>query len=585
MIYLREQYFDFLERELKAQSEDFLAKVQSPAIHLLEVNGEIFLGKFLGIKNGQAILKMNNERGLPRKGSHLNALVLPANLRNYHNWEKLTYGDLTKRQDCNCELSCVWHGKINDDNRFSLVGFSGITADFAARIDGTKGIILVLGPQIPPTEFLFNLQKIVHDNNCIEANSILDADFVEKTWKPISLDDCDIPAFLNRQLEGCNTAILQGPPGTGKTTTIASLCSALMQQGKSILVTAMTNRALVEIASKKELSEALNRGLIRKTNLTLDEAAEVNGLAIARDFFPMQGRLLLSTNFITSGAAINSFPECGFDYVIMDEASQVILPMFAAAARLGKKQLWVGDLKQLAPASLVHEKNIQKYNFYDILDGFKTLSVKSSIPNYMLSVSYRLTVRAAKYTNNFYNNSLKSSKTPKLSLSLPPFCHKDGGPTLITIDMPQSFVCNEIMAITVMSVNAIYESLPDAHVAVLSCFKETSKHLHRALLQYGLLNKNLLVETVARVQGLTTDFTIFVIPNTSLVRSLEPRLFNVATSRALRNTIIVADTNILENCRNEDVRNFMYILYNDISAHFQLDASQNLFLDNKKKLF
>ena len=580
MIYSRQQYFDYLERELKAQSEDFLAKVQSPAIHLLEVNGEIFLGKFLGIKNGHAILKMNNERGLPRKGSHLNALALPANLRNYHNWEKITYGDLTKLQDCNCELTCVWYGKTNN-NCFSLVGFSGMTTDFFARVNSAAGIILVLGPQIPPTELLFNLQKIVQDHSCIEANGILDADFVEKTWHPISLDDCNISNFLSCQLDCCNTAILQGPPGTGKTTAIATLCSTLMRRGKSILVTAMTNRALVEIAAKEQLSEVLSKGLVRKTNLTLDEVDEVNGLRLAKDFCPMSGQLLLSINFITSGAAINSVPKCGFDYVIMDEASQAILPMFAAAARLGKKQLWVGDLKQLAPVSLVHEKAIQKYNFNDILDGFKTLSTKSNIPNYQLSLSYRLTARAARYTNCFYNNSLKSLNKPKLASSLPPFFHKDGGPSLITIDMPQAFISNEAMAITVMLVNAIYESLPNAHVAVLSCFKETVKHLHRSLLQYGLLNKNLLIETVARVQGLTTDFTIFVIPNTSLVRSLEPRLFNVATSRSLRNTIIVADTNILQSSRNEDVRKFMYILHNDESAHFQLNASQNLFLNNK----
>jgi superfamily I DNA and/or RNA helicase len=58
--------------------------------------------------------------------------------------------------------------------------------------------------------------------------------------------------------------------------------------------------------------------------------------------------------------------------------------------------------------------------------------------------------------------------------------------------------------------------------------------------------KHLLVETVDRIQGLTTDITIFIIPNTSLTYLLEPRLFNVATSRVKRHTIIIADKSIVE---------------------------------------
>ena len=576
MNYSRQQYFDFLERELIAQNDDFLTKVQSPAIHLLEVDGEMFLGKFLGVKNGQAILKMSNKRGLPRKGAHLNALVLPSDLRNYHNWNKLTYGDLTKQQDCNCELACVWYGKSDEDN-FSLVGFTGLTTHFFERIKSVKGIILVLGPQVPPSEMLFNLQKIVQDTSCQQANDVLDADFEEKPWQPIALDARgNLVSFMIQQLNFSNTAILQGPPGTGKTTLIAGICQELIQQGKSVLVSAMTNRALIEIAAKNELSEAVKSGLVRKTNLTLDEAEEVIGLKAAKDFCPISGQLLLSTNYITSGAAVDGIPECGFDYVIMDEASQAILPMFAAASRLGVNQLWVGDIKQLAPVSLVHEKVLQKYNFGGILDGFKTLSTQSSVPNYQLTASYRLTNRSAKYTNFFYDGSLKSKNEVRINPQLPKLFHRDGGPSLITMDLPQMFAPNEILAATVMTVSAIYKACPNANVAVLSCFKETAKHIHRALLEYGLLHKNLLVDTIARVQGLTTDFTIFVIPNTSLIRSLEPRLFNVATSRALMNTIIIADTNIVRNCRNENVRRFMATLENDREAHIHLNSQADL---------
>ena len=55
-----------------------------------------------------------------------------------------------------------------------------------------------------------------------------------------------------------------------------------------------------------------------------------------------------------------------------------------------------------------------------------------------------------------------------------------------------------------------------------------------------------MIDTVARIQGLTTDITIYFVPNTSYIRTLEPHLFNVATSRAKEHTIIIADKNILD---------------------------------------
>ena len=85
---------------------------------------------------------------------------------------------------------------------------------------------------------------------------------------------------------------------------------------------------------------------------------------------------------------------------------------------------------------------------------------------------------------------------------------------------------------------------PKLEIAVLNKFVATTKALQKAM---SGNHKNLLIETIDRVQGLTTDVTIFVIPNTSVHYSLEPRLFNVATSRAKRHTIILCDKDILSN--------------------------------------
>ena len=75
----------------------------------------------------------------------------------------------------------------------------------------------------------------------------------------------------------------------------------------------------------------------------------------------------------------------------------------------------------------------------------------------------------------------------------------------------------------------------------------------------------MLVETVARVQGITRDVTIYVIPDTdSKIHSLELRLFNVATSRAKENTYIVCPNSIMGfSYMHPLVRKYFQKLLND----------------------
>src|SRR5260221_13318526 len=58
--------------------------------------------------------------------------------------------------------------------------------------------------------------------------------------KPANAEQLEIA----RRLERNNAVLVQGPPGTGKTHTIANLIGHLLAQGKSILVTSHTTKAL-----------------------------------------------------------------------------------------------------------------------------------------------------------------------------------------------------------------------------------------------------------------------------------------------------------------------------------------------------
>ena len=46
-------------------------------------------------------------------------------------------------------------------------------------------------------------------------------------------------------------------------------------------------------------------------------------------------------------------------------------------------------------------------------------------------------------------------------------------------------------------------------IAVLTCMRKTTKAIQKAITQTVGAHKNVLIDTVARVQGLTTDIAIF----------------------------------------------------------------------------
>jgi vacuolar-type H+-ATPase subunit I/STV1 len=108
------------------------------------------------------------------------------------------------------------------------------------------------------------------------------------------------------------------------------------------------------------------------------------------------------------------------------------------------------------------------------------------------------------------------------------------------------------------------------HISVLSNYITTVKALQRTIYQSVGNQKNLLIETVARIQGLTTDVTIFVIPNSGYNHSLEKRLFNVATSRAKRHTIIISDKNIVSSYPHldEEVKIYLKKLNDEYSFYY-----------------
>ena len=566
----RKKHWQFLEDELKAETEEFKKTYLTTAISLLKTSQEMYVAQFISFKDGEMIMKFPISRALPRKGDFLVCMVLPPELQDYRNWGDKTYRDLYNARYNSTECVCIWHSPANDP-RYSLVGFSKVSVDFANYIKETPNIVLTFAPQRPPIDYVMNLQKVVEDKYSKGVASVLDANYQTKDWEPILIKQDNVSGFVYSQMTLTDTMILEGPPGTGKTYMIAELCARLCAEGHSVLVTALTNRALMEIAEKPAVKPLLHSHKIFKTNITIDELREIKDLGTIKSIAPMPGCLVMSTYFITSGYAADLTVEQPFDFVIMDEASQAILPMFAASRKIGKKNLWVGDIHQLPPIVILNQDRIKFCNYKPLVEGLKLLADNSSSPIYQLTTTYRFGQRSANYTGVFYNDSLVSFESKRFN-DLPSMCKilsNEGGPTLILTDMPSGDSTPQFATYMASYIVAsILNDSPNKDIAVLSCMKKTTRTLQMAITQKVGNKKNLIVDTVARVQGLTTDITIFFVPDYSYIRTLEPHLFNVATSRAKEHTIVIVDKYVLDcNTLDKNVRKYLEKLKKEKSIY------------------
>ena len=567
MKYSRQDYIRFLETEYNNQMDTFGRLINTRAQTLKE-RGEIFVALFLKVDDkGRAIFKLRVSDNMPRKNSFWTASMLGEGMDKFKNWDNLSWAELREKYQIDySEVSCVWIGK-SDNPDFCLVGIKGIGVEFAKKLEDLRPAI-AFGPQDPPLKYLLNLIGVVKDSTSPFISNVLDHEIsISSIWNPTLIDfQQDLNAIIDEKLHSNNCIVIQGPPGTGKTYRMAKLTALLLEKKHSVLVTALTNQALREVALKKDLDTFLKSGKVSKTSLTLDDVNEVKGLMpiVENECNATPGQLSLATFYVASDWA-NLLENIPFDYVIMDEASQAYLPMIAATMKLGKKIIFVGDQEQLSPIVTMSDDLISDNNWWPIVSGFKTLCDNLCLPAYMLSDTFRLTRRGADFTGSFYEGKLHSvSDNQNEPLDLP-YLNKEGGPVMINLELPIGDKKPNIALSKIWEcANAILSREPEARISILSKFKASVKEIQKYFvinLNKNELPENLIIETVDRVQGLTVDYCIFFIPNASIQYSLATDLFNVATSRAIFSTIIIADNRLIGQYMPESIRKFLLKLY------------------------
>lgn len=539
----KEHQIRFYEEEIKKILADYKAYLDSKCIDLIN-KVELFVGTFEYIDElrNQVIFSFPKDK-LPKTKIPLTATKPKSAEIISQNFSDYSYSNYRKNSVLSfTECYGVYYQELNGKY---TVGFSSFDIEFLNSL--AIGDKIVFGISDPPLKYYFNLIQITKNEvNSKIVNAVLFSNYHLNDFKPSHIDDSlELIDKYKTNLHSNDTIIIQGPPGTGKTFFISRLLFLLSEEKKSVMVATLANRSLIELAKKYFEIKDAKKGVVFKSNLTLEETKEVKELKpIPKDFLPSEGNILLTTFYKMTGVAAENISTPIYDYVIVEEASQCFLGTIAAARLLGKKVILVGDPLQLPP--IVNQENPSKISVdIDLMqESFTFYASTINCPKFRLTTTYRFSENACLQTNTFYENSLKSKsdiqKGNEIFSKIPILYNNTGGCSLFYYD---STNLKSIYDLLLAQIYALLQINPKFEIAILSSTKKGVKLLRDNLLhKFNDRQDQILINTVDSVQGLTIDFCFyFAFSDGNPAFSFKLNRFNVATSRARFCTLILLD--------------------------------------------
>lgn len=444
----------------------------------------------------------------------------------------------------------------NNNDGYDHVACTGLSGKLYDIFDKTtaagRSLSVIVYNPFPPVDYYKNLSHYI-DMFSSNAELMLEPLIEYEDWKPDELafeegNPTGISDTILKTLEEKDCCILQGPPGTGKSYTIATIVAHYLAKNKSVCVTTMANKGLVELIKQDPLRAFVTEGKIYKTNLSVDERKQIVGVQNApSDLIIPGGELLCATNYVLSSAfsekkmALNGLPS--YDLVVIEEASQAFLTAIAAFKQLGKKCLIVGDPMQLPPIVKLNNPIYNTWNVNTQVEGLKTFALGSDIKAYRIVTTFRLTEKSASLTKIFYGNrfvSVKKKYEDFSAASLPYFPNEGGAIYFCTNDLKDGLYSDTADKIIHNVVDAMERHFPKMSLAIMTPFRDTVKELQKQFSNSDY-ESDITIETIDRIQGMTVDYAVLYIPGRNPGFALEEHRFNVATSRSLSTTLIISD--------------------------------------------
>lgn len=553
-------FFDFQVKEAEVEQKTI---AKTPIGQLLRKE-ELTIGyvDHLNVERGHVVLKFPKDKG-PRLKVLKSMMVIKKTAfteQGIHprDWtcSLIEFSKKAEYHSISSDLVPLYYLRRNDPN-YDYVGCSSVSLVlfdlFKSALAKGKSLSVLVYTPFPPVDYYKNMNSFM-DMNIDNEELCIEPKIAYEDWHPEELsynpeDEELIARTIIETLDKDNVCVLQGPPGTGKSYTIAQIISHYLNLGQTACATTMANKGLIELAQQPPLKELLEAGRISKTNLSADEEKQVKGLKrTQKGLIVPTGELLCSTNYVLSHAfnpknvAEHGLPS--YDLVVIEEASQAFLTSIIAFKSLGKKCLIVGDPMQLPPiVSSANRNEFKGWNANTQIDGLKTFALGTDVKSYRIVTTFRLTKASAQLTSLFYSNNFTSVQRKQLdysTLSSPLFPNEGGTIYYFTDDFTNGVCSDTALSLIDYVIGELGRHYAKRSIAVISPFNDTVKHLQKAFLTDGGA-KDLTIETIDRIQGMTVDYAILYIPGRNPGFALDERRFNVATSRSRSTTLIVSD--------------------------------------------
>ena len=318
---------------------------------------------------------------------------------------------------------------------------------------------------------------------------------------------------------------------------------------------------LLTSISIKLLNEYLRQ---RYNGLTKRKVFSLKELYTNSEEFNKEYPIIFSTTFSIKNSLCEDHK---YDYIIMDESSQVDLITGVLALSVARNAVIVGDLKQLPNVITTENKNIieeisKKYNIesnYDYLQHSFLESAGETLenaPRTLLREHYRCHPKIVQFCNKkFYDD--------QLIIMTEDHGEDDVLKTYITSEGNHARGHLNQRQIDVIEKEVIPElakKVDSKNIGIISPYRKQRDKIQQTL------DTNLKIDTVHKFQGREEDAIIITTVDNEITEFVDdPKMLNVAVTRAKKYLRLVVSNN--ENNQNTNIGDLIrYIKYNNFET-------------------
>ena len=303
--------------------------------------------------------------------------------------------------------------------------------------------------------------------------------------------------------------------------------------------------------------------LFRRYNKNKRDIYKIDELRSKSEHFIKDYPVIMSTTY---SLRRNLAEEITYDFVIIDESSQVDLATGALALSCAKRAVIVGDLKQLPNVvdDKMKEKTDAVFDSFAIAEPYRysnhsllasIMEIFPSIPKTLLREHYRCHPKIIDFCNQkFYHNQLiiltdtNSEREPLIVYKTPAGNHARGRMNQRQIDV----IINEIIP---------KEKLEDVDLGIVTPYRNQTNAL-----QHAFDGSSIKADTVDKFQGRENDVIILSTVDNEISEFTDnPNRLNVAISRAIKQLILVVNGN--DSDKDSNIADLIrYIEYNNFSV-------------------